>query len=530
MPRFASRRRTNVLSDSEASGDEASASDFSSSSAGSDSDGDEGVDTPAAATAATSAPSGSAATARDDPRSDSDADTSKRIRGLRINSGDESEESEAEEEEIDYQDNVLAASAPSPAVDEDSPSVPDSASPAAEDDAEPAPEPATKSKRDEKPQRRLDPAFTPSLGKFWGHDDRFSGGFSGPRRGGGSFRGRGGSTRGTANVTSTVASGGAGERRGSRTEADGAPSEAGQRGFFSTLDEEDDPTAKQWVHDKFAEVANLPPRGRRNNVKAYVPKSAKTTEPRRVHGEPQVGNAVVRPPSSVTVDSHAATQAPAPRQSKRYMTSAPPPEKAVTSTTAAASPSPSSSAALRNALPAPEFVPQSYQPPLTSSSPALQATPHTQRPIKRASFTPVTYDSPQPYQSPYQQPMYTGLYIPGTEFVPAADPYASQSHMYASQPYPYPDQMQQDPYANYQYQTAYDPSYYYQGQQDPSMPPSQPYYSSQPYPPYAGQGYGAPLSASVQPVRPAALTSTRIQIKDAKDGKVVDLKQLAVST
>ncbi|KAJ3016007.1 hypothetical protein HKX48_004263 [Thoreauomyces humboldtii] len=140
--------------------------------------------------------------------------------------------------------------------------------------------------RDEK--RRFEPAFTPTVGNFWGHDDRFSG-----NRGRGGFRGRGGGMqRGGAFLGKGGGRGGgfvgnAAGPLGNRpspvvqgqslpagsephativqpekaAETTALPPARSTPAFFPdrapVLEGQSDPTTKPWVHDKFDAAAQV---------------------------------------------------------------------------------------------------------------------------------------------------------------------------------------------------------------------------------------------------------------------------------
>ncbi|KAI8913942.1 hypothetical protein DFJ77DRAFT_465285 [Powellomyces hirtus] len=193
-----------------------------------------------------------------------------------------------------------------------------------------------------------DPAFTPSIGKFWGHDDRFSGQDRG-RGGFGRGRGRGGIQRGPPPF---------GAHQPTRPEAaahaaDGAPAVAAQpspqRGFFkesrTLYDTENDPTEKPWVHDKFEEVADSP---RPRHRKSWAPRDSEsrksytvgdhvvTTVKHKAGATSQTGAPAVDDKAKQAtqkyytahggsdMDRHRSDQTPTqqPRQSKRYLKSA----------------------------------------------------------------------------------------------------------------------------------------------------------------------------------------------------------------
>ncbi|KAJ3278094.1 hypothetical protein HK104_002665 [Borealophlyctis nickersoniae] len=102
-----------------------------------------------------------------------------------------------------------------------------------------------------------DPSFTPHVGRFWLHDDRFSGGGQDfPARG----RGRGERGRG----------GFGGFGRGGFQYGSGRGFQNGPAGYAGgqfvrkeVWEPENDPSEKKWVHDKFDEIKDAAPRLRR---------------------------------------------------------------------------------------------------------------------------------------------------------------------------------------------------------------------------------------------------------------------------
>ncbi|KAJ3159112.1 hypothetical protein HDU86_002014 [Geranomyces michiganensis] len=204
-----------------------------------------------------------------------------------------------------------------------------------------------------------DPAFTPSIGKFWGHDDRFSGqgrgrgrgGFRGGANGRGGRGGRGGPSSlhsagavhaGAAGATALPASTCEAERDVSH-EAAGSATAPVASGFFSrTLyNAENDPTEKQWVHDKYDDAAPLRPP--RTWKKHDTPRKFKPVAQHSVQAVQHItGPAGQQAPAENDLQT-SQTQEVQPKQSKRYLKA---PRMAVADQNAEATANPNSSASM----------------------------------------------------------------------------------------------------------------------------------------------------------------------------------------
>ncbi|KAI8589994.1 hypothetical protein BDZ88DRAFT_451531 [Geranomyces variabilis] len=219
-----------------------------------------------------------------------------------------------------------------------------------------------------------DPAFTPSIGKFWGHDDRFARG-QGRGRGRGGFRGgRGGGRGGPSTlhpVGSTHASAvGAGashaptfvaDKDMPRESAVGAAAPVAS-GFFSrTLyDAENDPTEKQWVHDKFDDAA--PARPPRTWKKHDGPRKPKPAAQHPVQQNLHAGSPVGQSSPAEDGVSMPYNHQVQPKQSKRYLKTARPtgPEAG-----------PDASANVNSSMPTTSAAPEA----ITSDEPISTAAP-----------------------------------------------------------------------------------------------------------------------------------------------------------
>ncbi|KND04952.1 uncharacterized protein SPPG_00640 [Spizellomyces punctatus DAOM BR117] len=127
---------------------------------------------------------------------------------------------------------------------------------------------------------REDPSFTPSIGKFWLHDDRFAG----RGRGRGGFRGRG-RPFGRSPGYRLPAPSEQNSKPRAPVESDVEVPDL-SRGISNSYREMTpprkvydpsvaDPTEKKWVHDKFEELANNDP-GKLRHRKSWTPRDSET--------------------------------------------------------------------------------------------------------------------------------------------------------------------------------------------------------------------------------------------------------------